>query len=74
MHDKKPHGRGFRAHIAVRQHEFYSLTTILPNCALDSRKRVASTISSNGNVLAICGLNFPALRPSVMNALARESF
>lgn len=51
----------------------YTVTTILPNCTLDSRYRCASTIRSNGNVLAMIGRSAPAASPSAMYALAAAS-
>ena len=50
-----------------------TVTTILPICSLDSRKRVASWIWSNGKVRDTKGSSLPLSKPSVMKALARAS-
>src|SRR5215469_7294506 len=49
-----------------------TLTTTLPICALDSRKRVASWICSKGNVRAMTGFSCPEESPFVMKAFARS--
>jgi hypothetical protein len=50
-----------------------TVTTILPNCSFDSRKRCASTIWSKGKVLAMTGLIEPDISPSRTKALAAAS-
>lgn len=40
-----------------------TVTTILPICSLDSRKRVASWICSNGKVRDTSGSSVPLSRP-----------
>jgi hypothetical protein len=63
-------------HVRQRTHPrrvVHTVTTTLPICWFDSRKRWASTISSSGNVLLTIGLRLPSDKPSMTNALAFSS-